>query len=657
MGFNHWLSRSWLGQNLFVPPYRLIPALMVLYLLLSVACHPSAAFWTHDLADPDDYMRLNEVVNWLQGFSWYDLSQPRLSPGEHTVIHWARLVDIPIALAALPLLSIMSMQNAAMTAAMIVPPLLFVLLVFLIPKMARPILGRRYANLAPLMLLASPGIVFDFTPGRVDHHAYSIMIAGFGLLALQNMLLCRGGWRSGIVAGMFFACGLWIGMEIMPPLLLTCGGLALYAAWRGGFALRNAAAFGVSLALATVTLLPLAVPVELWSDWSISWFSSATVIFSALTGAVFVSMWSVGRRVSSARLRLVLVSVATVVASMVYVALVSEVIAGPFASYYHFNSTTALDNIVEALPMQRKLIIKLSNHFTIIAAVATFIASLLAPLLALGVAGIAAYRAQARRRMLWIIYAVMVATTLLLAFFVQTRVATFLNLYQIVPLTFLIVGFWKMAAPEWPVQKRVLAGALSFLIIGPFIMFVPAALAAHIMAPVAGEKKNVTETCALRPVTDYLTSAPELVGNLHTVMAPMDDGPQLLFRTPYNVIGGNYNVAGNEDVFGFFSARDDAKSKAILQRWNVDIVVTCRRIALFYAGRERIKFGANTFIKQAKDGTLHLVSSLDHPTLIERLVEGNPPTWLKPVEIAGNKDYLVYQVQNDASLFTDEPRK
>jgi hypothetical protein len=41
---------------------------------------------------------------------------------------------------------------------------------------------------------------------------------------------------------------------------------------------------------------------------------------------------------------------------------------------------------------------------------------------------------------------------------------------------------------------------------------------------------------------------------------------------------------------------------------------------------------------------LHLTSSLDHPPLIEKLVNNQIPPWLKPVEIPEAKDYLLFEV-------------
>src|SRR4029079_4818561 len=45
----------------------------------------------------DDAMRLVQVRDLLAGQGWYDLTQYRLSPPEGVVMHWSRLIDVPIA--------------------------------------------------------------------------------------------------------------------------------------------------------------------------------------------------------------------------------------------------------------------------------------------------------------------------------------------------------------------------------------------------------------------------------------------------------------------------------------------------------------------------------------------------------------------------------
>eukprot|EP01036_Dinobryon_divergens_P048138 gene48138-64596_t len=48
--------------------------------------------------DNDDVMRLVEVRDLLAGQSWFDLMQYRLGLADGTLMHWSRLIDLPIAL-------------------------------------------------------------------------------------------------------------------------------------------------------------------------------------------------------------------------------------------------------------------------------------------------------------------------------------------------------------------------------------------------------------------------------------------------------------------------------------------------------------------------------------------------------------------------------
>ncbi|MDP2734331.1 MAG: hypothetical protein Q8O63_14710, partial [Hoeflea sp.] len=48
-------------------------------------------------ADNDDVMRLVEVRDLLGGQGWFDLMQYRLGLEGGTLMHWSRLIDLPIA--------------------------------------------------------------------------------------------------------------------------------------------------------------------------------------------------------------------------------------------------------------------------------------------------------------------------------------------------------------------------------------------------------------------------------------------------------------------------------------------------------------------------------------------------------------------------------
>ena len=179
---------SALRRHILHPPYAWLPCVVFAYFALCFALHPLSPFFTHHLADPDDYMRLDEVAAWLNGQSWYDLSVPRLSPGTHTIVHWSRLVDLPVAALALPFVPKLGISQAVLAASFIVPLIWFALLLALLAAIAKYFIGKDDANLVCVMALFAPMLLFNYTPGRVDHHGIQAIIAGFGLLALTRII-------------------------------------------------------------------------------------------------------------------------------------------------------------------------------------------------------------------------------------------------------------------------------------------------------------------------------------------------------------------------------------------------------------------------------------------------------------------------------------
>src|SRR5262249_45505283 len=153
------------------------------------------------------------------------------------------------------------------------PPVLFGILLSILPLLARPLVGKGRANLVSVFALFLLAVTFNFTPGRADHHNYEIMIGAIGLICVPPILFCRRGCRAAVMAAVAFACGLWISPEILPWIVLFLGALALLGALRGDRALRNAAVFGVAFPAVTALLLPVALKPADYMNRALSWFA------------------------------------------------------------------------------------------------------------------------------------------------------------------------------------------------------------------------------------------------------------------------------------------------------------------------------------------------------------------------------------------------
>ncbi|MDE2030330.1 MAG: hypothetical protein KGI97_07180, partial [Alphaproteobacteria bacterium] len=371
---------------------RALPYAVFAFFVASFALNAQSPLFTHRLADPDDYMRLNEVANWMRGQSWYDLSMPRLSPGAHTVVHWARLLDLPIALAALPFIKSYGLVNALLTASFFVPLAYFALLLWLLSALSAPVAGDDNAPLSVPLVLFAPILLFNYTPGRVDHHGVQALIAGFGLLSLSNIILEKNGASFAILAALGFACGFWIGAEALLWAIIFIACLAVAAAWQGGKVARAAALFGIALSAFTTLLIPIALPAAQFSSRALSWFSPAYIVFAALSGMIFVL--GLAARNASRGWRLALYAALGLGAAAAFFTLIPSAVQGPFANYDAFDATTMLASIGEAIPLSHAFHVNRFMPATFIPAAITFFRLLFLPLAALIAALFAARKAS-----------------------------------------------------------------------------------------------------------------------------------------------------------------------------------------------------------------------------------------------------------------------
>jgi hypothetical protein len=492
--------------------------------------------------------------------------------------------------------------------------------------------------------------LMNFVPGRVDHHGLEVLVAGFGLLSLERMVDGdRHANRYAILTSIIFACGLWMGTEALPWVILFVAYLALAAAWKGGDLLRRAVVFGLAFTAATAAVLPLAIAPAEYTSLALSWYSAADVVFAGLAAFMFIGAWLVGRRVENTWGRLAVMAIFGLFAAAAFYVIVPDVINGPFANYDDFDSGTALAIIGEAQPMSHRLQYNPYNHLQVYAAAMSALQNLLFPVCGIIALAFAAYRATPRQRVLFLAHGLFLVVATTLAFLWQQRVGWFMQFFMLAPLLYLLLAWGNKLAACPPGRFRLWARLGTFLVFAFLIVTV-------LIPSLVGDKPASADTfffpgartevgCPLRTASEFLMRPDGYGRETHTILSGANEGPELLFRTKHNVIAANFNVAGNEDVYNFFGARDDETAQAIMKRWRTDLVLICRNFPPAYARLNHPHIGTTAFLAMTSDGKLNLVSSPDHPTLVERLVRGPVPAWLKPVEIPGDKDYLLFEAR------------
>src|ERR1700722_16155786 len=82
---------------IFQPPFEGLWLVALLYYAWCFIIYPHSPVLRGDLPDTDDYMYLNQVLDWMKGQGWYDNIQHRLNPPAGVPIHFSRLAQLPMA--------------------------------------------------------------------------------------------------------------------------------------------------------------------------------------------------------------------------------------------------------------------------------------------------------------------------------------------------------------------------------------------------------------------------------------------------------------------------------------------------------------------------------------------------------------------------------
>jgi hypothetical protein len=239
---------------------QLNPKIAALVLAGAVAfalAFPGLRTGIHDAMSTDDAMRLVEVRDFLAGQSWFDLTQHRLDP-PGLLMHWSRVIDLPIAAIILLLRPLLGGEGAETAALVLWPTLLFGAALMLVAGVAGQMADRAYrssAQLAALIAtaLCTPALV-HFRAGAIDHHnAQLVLLLGLLLSAIR----IEGSRTAAICAGVCATLSLAIGVEMLPMVAAACVALFALLIWRGSPVAPQVGMFGATLAVSSAALAAL----------------------------------------------------------------------------------------------------------------------------------------------------------------------------------------------------------------------------------------------------------------------------------------------------------------------------------------------------------------------------------------------------------------
>ncbi len=516
--------------------------------------------------DNDDLMRLVQVRDFLAGQGWFDLHQYRLGLDGGTLMHWSRLVDLPIA-SLIRLFSLVASPERAELLAVITWPLLLT-----IPVIAMMALGGRWLGgpqHGPLTMHVSAGLTVlqillwhKFQVGALDHHNIQLVVVA----TLSAMLIDPSGRRwTATLAGVAAALGVAIGAETTPFVAVACCAVALLWAYEGRAACASTLAFSLGLIIALSLFFVATVPPSQYSavtcdNLSLGYWSTFTAGgLGLLIASTFLSDRSFAIRFSG------------LIAVGIFVALVTVLIAptclqGPFANLDPLLETYWLDHVEETYTIIQNL------RHTPEGIGSFYLVGLFALLVCI-------WRIRHNsKRDAHIVLGALILVDWLISL-AAVRVVIYTELVSILPLALMITDLREKANRP----PKSLGSGLVFAL--ATLLSIPTIWAFAGTGVDMGVKKLLgSGTTQMKDPSDTLSCADartiqslaKLGTPETTVAAPIDLGSSLLLYTPMRVLAAPYHrdQAGMaaEIRIGLASPRE---ARTLLQQANVGLIAFC----------------------------------------------------------------------------------
>jgi hypothetical protein len=134
------------------------------------------------------------------------------------------------------------------------------------------------------------------------------------------------------------------------------------------------------------------------------------------------------------------------------------------------------------------------------------------------------------------------------------------------------------------------------------------------------------------------------------IMNMIDQGPELLFRSPHTIMSAPYhtNVRGNLESFRFFRTHDPEEARKIAEKNKIDLIVMCRAISTIYTETDNGRVRVATMGEDGKP------MPPPDANFAEQLIYNKKPDWLREAHFPMLDKFMIFEVKTS---FPDKPRK
>jgi hypothetical protein len=561
------------------------------------------------LWDSDSYMWLNRVRHlWVSG-AWFDPLYPRINPPAGLVQHWTRPMDVLLLLGAAPFSLAVGFETALHWWGVVISPLSLLIAICAVVWAARPVLRPGWLWVLPILFVCQPGIVAHFMLGRPDHQGLLVLLFIVEIGLVLRLIEEPDDRFYAIAAGVTAALSLWVSIQALPLVALAIASLGLFWVFGERRFAKGLLVFAVALFGALLAAMLVERGVNRLDE---SVYDSLSIAHLILFGCNLVFWAGVvlldahPRALAGTGGRLAYAILGTIAAGLILWTAAPGLFKSPMDNGDSLYAAAHLARIKELQP----LIVFGGKE-------GTWGQVLAKPILWLGIAIPALpyllYRAAARQggpRRAWIFLGILALVFVALAI-AQLRWTAYPEIVLLVPYAALagtLLDWLVIRLPERPVTilRPLLVMTLAVWI------YAPTALSGSDGggAPIA---KSSGAACPLRPLSAFLSDPAGQGAAPKRLLAFVDFGPELLYRTPHSVLAIPHHrfQPGFTVSHQIMTADDFSVSRRLLRDYAIDLIVICP--------------GSNeSLVYQADTGGL---------TFYQALSAGEVPDFLFPVEL------------------------
>lgn len=538
------------------------------------------------LQDPDSYMRLVRMQEALDGGRWFGDVVSRDASGAGVVIPWSHLLDGVLLGLRFPLTFFLPAGDALFWAGLIFNALSVGMLGLVCAWAVAPIAKRGWLWIAAFGVAAAAPVIAYAQLGTVTHHIalFTLAVTTWGAAGRAAF----GSARWGAAAGLSASAGIWLSPEAMPFGMMGFGAILLSWIVRPSPKVALALSAYGSTFLATIAFALAIDPPH--AGYAAPQLDRLSIVFLWLAAIVCALAW-LPRGLAyvnlSAFARFAAAGFACVAGAALWLALFPDYFRGLSGLMTPEEAAAFFASMQEMQPIDSRRL---------------YAACALPGVLAIiGALACAVLRKELRPRTLFL-YAALCAAACLTLSFQHVRFSS----YAAAQAAMMLAVLLSNVRGRWAALAR--PGLVAVFLAAP-----PTLAAAF--SP-AGDASNRREGCSVREAVPLLAPYPSAV-----VLAHVDDGPELLYRTQMKIVGALYHSG----IKGFMRLRA-AWDASALDSAPPELRAAEVRYILFCQGPPS--------------------AGASQTTLLDRLNNRNPPPWLRLLASDGAAGWLLFQVES-----------